>query len=150
MTSSTPLLDFVHLVEQDAKVLVTDAQKERPAHIPALTPRQIQLLDRIARNETASQTKIVDLTNIDRSTLADVMRRLSRAGLIKRTRNKSDARAYNLFITESGRTALAFAKKATARAEKALAAKYPGLKEAAAQFKRTGADGSGLRVIAAE
>jgi DNA-binding MarR family transcriptional regulator len=45
-------------------------------------------------NEGLSQTGIVARTGIDRSTLADLVRRLQRKGLLQRRRTKDDARAY--------------------------------------------------------
>ena len=41
-----------------------------------LTPRQIIVLAAIAADEGASQTTIVEATGVDRSTLADIVKRL--------------------------------------------------------------------------
>jgi DNA-binding MarR family transcriptional regulator len=41
-----------------------------------LTPRQLAVLVTVANNEGLSQTGLVDRTGIDRSTLADIVRRL--------------------------------------------------------------------------
>jgi MarR family transcriptional regulator, temperature-dependent positive regulator of motility len=68
-----------------------------------LTPRQISVLATIERNEGLSQTGLVNLTAIDRSTLADIVRRLQRKGLVQRRRTKEDARAYAVKLTEEGR-----------------------------------------------
>jgi DNA-binding MarR family transcriptional regulator len=46
-----------------------------------LTPRQIVVLITVEQNEGISQTGIVDRTGIDRSTLADVVKRLKSRGL---------------------------------------------------------------------
>jgi DNA-binding MarR family transcriptional regulator len=43
-----------------------------------LTPRQLAVLATVAGNEGLSQTDIVNLTGIDRSTLADIVKRLSK------------------------------------------------------------------------
>ncbi len=51
------------------------------------------MLARVAGNEGLSQTDIVNLTGIDRSTLADIVRRLVKKGLLQRRRTKQDARA---------------------------------------------------------
>ena len=64
------------------------------------------ILKAIAANEGASQTAIVDLTGVDRSTLADVVKRLLQRRLLARKRSKADARAYQLTLTDDGRTAV--------------------------------------------
>jgi DNA-binding MarR family transcriptional regulator len=56
-----------------------------------LTPRQVAVLTTVAENEGLSQTGIVDCTGIDRSTLADLVRRLKLKGLLERRRTKEDA-----------------------------------------------------------
>jgi len=48
----------------------------------------------------------VDATGIDRSTLADVVRRLSKKGLLQRRRTREDARAYAVKLTDEGRRVL--------------------------------------------
>ena len=67
-----------------------------------LTARQLAVLNTVAANEGLSQTGIVARTGIDRSTLADIVRRLSRKGLLQRRRTKEDARAYAVKLTEEG------------------------------------------------
>src|SRR5262245_19971210 len=59
-----------------------------------LTPRQLAVLITVDRNEGVSQTGLVDRTGIDRSTMADIVMRLKRKGLIQRRRTKTDARTY--------------------------------------------------------
>ena len=72
----------------------------------SLTPRQLAVLVTVAENEGLSQTGIVDRTGIDRSTLADIVRRLQRRGLLQRRRTKEDARAYAVKLTDEGRRML--------------------------------------------
>jgi MarR family transcriptional regulator, temperature-dependent positive regulator of motility len=67
-----------------------------------LTPRQYAILLTVSQNEGLSQTQLVDLTGIDRSTLADVVRRMLKKGLLQRRRTKDDARAYAVKVTEEG------------------------------------------------
>jgi MarR family transcriptional regulator, temperature-dependent positive regulator of motility len=67
-----------------------------------LTPRQYAILLTVAQNEGLSQTQLVDLTGIDRSTLADVVRRMLKKGLLQRRRTRDDARAYAVKLTEEG------------------------------------------------
>ena len=71
-----------------------------------LTPRQLAVLMTVAQNEGLSQTAIVDATGIDRSTLADLVRRLSKKGLLQRRRTREDARAYAVKLTDEGRRVL--------------------------------------------
>lgn len=72
-----------------------------------LTPRQYTVLDASARLSSASQTALVSVTGIDRSTLADIVRRLVDAGLLERERMATDARMYAVRLTEDGRSLLA-------------------------------------------
>jgi DNA-binding MarR family transcriptional regulator len=61
----------------------------------------------VAENEGISQTGLVDRTGVDRSTLADIVKRLTGKGrLLQRRRTKEDARAYAVKLTEEGRKAL--------------------------------------------
>jgi DNA-binding MarR family transcriptional regulator len=85
-----------------------------------LTPRQFAVLQVLERLETASQTAIVNETGIDRSTLADIVKRLVSRGLIARRRSKTDARAYAVRLTAAGREALKGAEPASARVESRL------------------------------
>lgn len=71
-----------------------------------LTPRQLIVLATVADNEGLSQTGIVYRTNIDRSTTADIVKRLQRKGWLQRRRTKEDARAYTVRLTDEGRRVL--------------------------------------------
>ena len=71
-----------------------------------LTPRQLLILSAVADNHGATQTEIVNHTNIDRSTTSDVIKRLQRNGLLQRRRSKKDARAYAVTLTAEGRRVL--------------------------------------------
>jgi DNA-binding MarR family transcriptional regulator len=67
-----------------------------------LTPRQYAVLITVSLNEGLSQTHLVERTGIDRSTLADIVRRMLKKGLLQRRRTKEDARAYAVKLTEEG------------------------------------------------
>ena len=69
-----------------------------------MTPRQYAVLACVARNENLSQADIVARTGIDRSTLADIVRRLEGQGLLERNRTREDARRYAVKLTEKGTT----------------------------------------------
>lgn len=67
-----------------------------------LTPRQYAVLLTVAQNEGLNQTQLVELTGIDRSTLADIVRRMLKKGLLQRRRTRDDARAYSVRLTDQG------------------------------------------------
>jgi len=92
-----------------------------------LTPRQLAVLVAVAENEGLSQTDLVERTGIDRSTLADVVKRLKGKGLLTRRRTKEDTRTYAVKLTEEGqrllRAAEPLAKRVDERILDALPAK---------------------------
>src|SRR5262245_35768935 len=67
-----------------------------------LTPRQFAVLVAVSQNEGVSQTQLVEKTGIDRSTLADIVRRMLKKRLLQRRRTKDDARAYAVKLTDEG------------------------------------------------
>lgn len=85
-----------------------------------LTKQQFTVLSALENNEGASQTALVDITGIDRSTLAEMVRRMLERGLLSRERTEADARANSISLTTAGRKALRSARQAAERAEKAL------------------------------
>jgi DNA-binding MarR family transcriptional regulator len=87
-----------------------------------LTARQFAILATIAENEGVSQTGLVQRTGIDRSTLADVIRRMISKGLILRKRTKDDARAYAVRLSEKGWRVLETAEPGATKADQRLLA----------------------------
>lgn len=77
-----------------------------------LTPRQYAVLRTVSESEDPSQTDLVHATGIDRSTLADIVRRLVTRGLLQRKRTREDARMYAVRLSAAGRSALASAEPA--------------------------------------
>lgn len=67
-----------------------------------LTPRQYEVLRAISLANEPSQTQLVEMTGIDRSTLADIVRRLVDRGLVMRKRTRHDARMYALRLSDKG------------------------------------------------
>lgn len=96
-----------------------------------LTPRQFTVLSALERLESASQTQIVDATGIDRSTLADIVKRLVKRGLLTRRRSRSDARAYVVRLTPDGRAMLNATKPAAQRVEERLLEQMPDMRREA-------------------
>ena len=85
-----------------------------------LTKQQFTLLAALEHNDGASQTTLVEITGIDRSTLAEMVRRMLEKGLLSRERTEEDQRANAVAISPSGKKALRSARNAADRAEKAL------------------------------
>ena len=80
-----------------------------------LTPRQFAVLHTVSLNEGLSQTDLVEQTGVDRSTLADIVRRMLKKGLLQRRRTKEDARAYAVKLTEEGWRVLKIAEPVVKR-----------------------------------
>lgn len=89
------------------------------------TPRQFEVLYAVSKNEGLSQTDLVHETGIDRSTLADMIARMIKKGLLSRKRTKDDARANAVSITASGKRMLTSAMASVNRAEAATLAVLP-------------------------
>ena len=94
-------LHLLHRVQQLSEILFDVEVGDS-----GLTPRQLTVLSVVAENDGLSQTGIVESTGIDRSTMADMVRRLTKKGLLQRRRSKTDARAYNISLTEDGQELL--------------------------------------------
>jgi DNA-binding MarR family transcriptional regulator len=85
-----------------------------------VTQRQYAVLAAVEAYEGLTQTDLVRITGIDRSTLADMVARMIVKGLLERQRSISDARANAVSLTEAGRVALAEAKPRMAAADARL------------------------------
>ncbi|MBV1885934.1 MAG: MarR family transcriptional regulator [Parvibaculaceae bacterium] len=90
-----------------------------------LTPRQFVVLLAVSEEEGLSQTDLVNRTGIDRSTLADMISRMIKRGLLARQRTAQDARANSVRLTASGRKALNSAQPKASAAEETLLALIP-------------------------
>lgn len=77
-----------------------------------ITPRQYEVLRAVSQHPDPSQTMLVEDTGIDRSTLADIVRRLTQRGLLERQRTQHDARKYAVRLTDIGRKSLEVATPA--------------------------------------
>jgi DNA-binding MarR family transcriptional regulator len=87
-----------------------------------LTPRQYAVLLTVAHHEGLSQTALVERTGIDRSTLADIIRRMLKKGLLQRRRTREDARAYAVRLTDEGMRTLKTAEPQVRRVDDRLLA----------------------------
>jgi DNA-binding MarR family transcriptional regulator len=101
----TSALHLLHRAGQCAEVLFTNETAKAD-----LTPRQYAVLVCVGQNPDVSQTGLVEQTGVDRSTLADVVRRLVKKGLLQRKRTKRDARMYAVRLTAKGQNILGSVK----------------------------------------
>ena len=121
----TPLNDSVlHLLHRAGQV--ADDLFAKEISDSSLTPRQYAVLAVLAKKQTASQTDIVNATGIDRSTLADIVRRMLKKGLLQRRRTKNNARAYAVKLTEEGWRVLRSAEPMVRRVDDRILAILPG------------------------
>jgi DNA-binding MarR family transcriptional regulator len=90
-----------------------------------ITPRQFAVLKAIAESEEPSQTTLVEKTGIDRSTMADIVRRLISKGHAQRKRTRHDARMYAVRLTDRGTQALKVAEPAARSTEQRILSAIP-------------------------
>jgi DNA-binding MarR family transcriptional regulator len=83
----------------------------------AITQRQYAVLAAAEAREGATQADLVRVTGIDRSTLADMAKRMIDKGLLERERSALDARANAVHLTAAGRAALSDAQPRMAAAD---------------------------------
>ncbi|MCK9549172.1 MarR family transcriptional regulator [Aquamicrobium sp.] len=106
----------LHLAHQAAKT----------AFDSELSPTQYLVLKAIRDiGDGVNQITLVQSTGIDRSTMADVLRRLAKIGMIKRRRSQKDTRSVQSFLTDEGRQALLGATEAAARANDLILGAIP-------------------------
>jgi DNA-binding MarR family transcriptional regulator len=87
-----------------------------------MTPRQYAVLKALEASTEPSQTTLVEMTGIDRSTVADIVRRLVERGLVQRRRTRRDARMYALRLTAKGHQSLRSAEPAAQTTDEKLLA----------------------------
>ncbi|MCB1519200.1 MAG: winged helix-turn-helix transcriptional regulator [Hyphomicrobiaceae bacterium] len=90
-----------------------------------LTPRQFEVLKAVSMSDEPSQTMLVEMTGIDRSTLADIVRRLVDRGLVTRKRTRHDARMYALKLSEKGEMTIRDAQPAVEQTDERILAALP-------------------------
>jgi len=115
---------LTHLLHRACQV--ADGVFNEEAGTTGLTTRQYAVLMAIANNHDISQTGLVHATGIDRSTIAEIVKRLLKRGLIRRRRTRLDARAYAVRLTEDGEQLLKAVAPAAKRAESRLASVLSG------------------------
>jgi DNA-binding MarR family transcriptional regulator len=90
-----------------------------------LTLRQFAVLVAISQEPDLSQTDLVSITGIDRSTIAGIVSRLLRKGLLERRRSPDDGRAYCVRLSKRGTKAVAGADRLYSKVEKKLFSGVP-------------------------
>ena len=85
-----------------------------------LTQRQFTVLLAVDNNDGKSQTELVKITGIDRSTLADLVARLLAQGYLQRKRTKDDGRTNAIRITTIGKKMLKMAQPGADEVDKYL------------------------------
>lgn len=89
------------------------------------TPPQFALLAALQRHPGSSQIALVQEIGIDRSTLAEMVRRLVQRGWIRRRRTLNDGRENALYLSAKGAAALAKAIPAARRVQARILASVP-------------------------
>jgi DNA-binding MarR family transcriptional regulator len=111
------IIHLLHRASQRASEIFAQETREFD-----LTARQYAVITTVAQHEGLSQTDLVRLTGIDRSTLADVVQRLLKRGLIQRERTMQDGRTYAVSLSAEGRELLEAIKPHARRADRLVLA----------------------------
>ncbi|MEO0467797.1 MAG: MarR family transcriptional regulator [Pseudomonadota bacterium] len=107
-----------HLLHRAQQMAAT--QSASALRTAGVTLRQFSVLAAASQEDQPSQSRLVELTGIDRSTLADMLQRMEQSGLIERTKSAEDGRAKSVSLTESGTEALSVAAPAVREADLVL------------------------------
>lgn len=91
----------------------------------ALTLRQYAVLRALSTAAGQTQTDLVKATGVDRSTLAEMIKRLEAKRLVARERAEDDARANAVSITATGKSLLAGVTSRVSKADSAILAVVP-------------------------
>jgi MarR family transcriptional regulator, temperature-dependent positive regulator of motility len=109
---------FSHLLKRATQYSVHYYMQD--AGKSGLTHRQFTVLAAVDAFEGKSQTELVRITGIDRSTLADLVARLMAQGLLQRRRSKEDARTNSVRLTPVGKKALKSAQSGADDVDKSM------------------------------
>ena len=112
-----------HLMHR-ALQLALDIYAEE-AGADGLTQRQFAVLEAASMKAGLTQTDLVRATGIDRSTLADLVTRMTAKGLLERERSTLDARAKAVRVSQEGAVRLEAARPRVEAADKRIMALLP-------------------------
>lgn len=90
-----------------------------------LTQRQFAVLEAASLKAGLTQTELVRLTGIDRSTLADLVARMTAKGLLERERSTLDARAKAVRLSDAGLARLEAARPRVEAADRRIMGLLP-------------------------
>ena len=90
-----------------------------------LTQRQFAVLEAASLKAGLTQTELVRMTGIDRSTLADLVTRMTAKGLLERERSTLDARAKAVRLSPEGQARLEEARPRVEAADKRIMGLLP-------------------------
>ena len=89
------------------------------------TQRQFAVMEAVSGKEGLTQTDLVKATGIDRSTLADLVARMTTRGLLTRERSTLDARAKAVRLSPEGQALLESARPKVEAADRRVMALLP-------------------------
>jgi MarR family transcriptional regulator, temperature-dependent positive regulator of motility len=89
------------------------------------TQRQFAVMEAVSVKEGLTQTDLVKATGIDRSTLADLVARMTTKGLLTRERSTLDARAKAVRLSAAGQALLDAARPKVEAADRRIMALLP-------------------------
>jgi DNA-binding MarR family transcriptional regulator len=114
-------IELVHLLNRGSQIAEECLSRElKRLDLASITSRQLLVLQALEHYDTCTQVALTRHTGIDRSTLADLVRRMSGRGWVIRRRSKADAREQLVRISPLGRTIVERARGALADAERAV------------------------------
>lgn len=109
-----------HLIRRSQQIAVAIFMEECADR--DITPIQYAVLSVLAARPGIDQSTLAGLAALDRSTLGDVVARLARRGLLRRTPDPQDRRSRVLTLTPAGRRLLPEIEAAVRRAQRRMLA----------------------------
>ena len=112
-----------HLMHRVLQLALDIYSEEAGADGP--TQRQFAVMEAVSAKSGLTQTDLVRATGIDRSTLADLVSRMTTKGLLERERSTVDARAKAVRLSEAGLALLESSRPKVEAADKRIMALLP-------------------------
>jgi DNA-binding MarR family transcriptional regulator len=112
-----------HLMHRVLQLALDIYAEEAGANGP--TQRQFAVLEAVSVKSGLTQTDLVKATGIDRSTLADLVARMTTKGLLARERSSLDARAMAVSLSAEGKALLEAARPRVEAADKRIMGLLP-------------------------
>lgn len=118
-----PLVELLHAAAREVSTLFEGELKT--LRITDITARQAVAILVLERHPRITQKALAELTDMDRSSLSEMLRRMEERDLIRRVTDAADARAKHLSLLPAAEALLPDIKKAE-RATVAIVAKAVG------------------------